>query len=58
MEQHGHIPSGTNEWTLVEAHTPPVPAATSRAAFFVDVKGGEGCLWIDDLDLWQEQGAP
>jgi hypothetical protein len=55
----GRIPLGTNDWTRIEATLPAeqVPAGMSYAAFVVDVKGGgEGRLWLDDLDLWQAEG--
>jgi hypothetical protein len=53
--QPGRIPSGTSEWTLVEAVLPgdAIPAETGQMAFFLDVKGGDGTVWIDDVDLWQ-----
>ena len=52
------IPEGTNEWTLVEADLAAegIPSETTRAAFYVDVKGGgTGTTWMDDLDLWQPE---
>lgn len=52
----GRLPTGTTDWTLVEATLPaesfPTDAAT--AAFYIDAKGGgSGTIWLDDLDLWQ-----
>ena len=55
----GKMPLGTNDWTLVEATLPAdkVPAGMANAAFVVDAKGGgEGRLWLDDIDLWQPGG--
>jgi hypothetical protein len=52
----GKIPTGTTDWTLVEGTIPAdqIPPGTDNAAFVVDViGGGQGKLWIDDLDLWQ-----
>ncbi|MBI3919803.1 MAG: hypothetical protein HY318_00190 [Armatimonadetes bacterium] len=54
----GEIPRGSADWTQVEATLPAdaIPAETDRAAFFVEVNGGgQGRIWIDDLDLWQPE---
>jgi len=58
VDRLGHMPTGTADWILVEAVLSPerIPPEATRAAFFVDVKGGQGTLWIDDLDLWQTEG--
>jgi len=58
-EACGRAPTGAAGWTLVEASLPPerVPTGADRAAFVIDAKGGgQGQLWIDDLDLWQPAG--
>jgi hypothetical protein len=50
------IPTGTADWTLVEATVPAasVPAAAATAAFYIDAKdAGTGAVWFDDFDLWQ-----
>ena len=50
------MPNGTTDWTQVTATlaADEIPAGVSKAAFVVDVKGGgEGQIWLDDLDLWQ-----
>ncbi len=52
----GHIPTGDADWTLVEATLPveSIPRDTATAAFFLDAsRGGQGTVWLDDLDLWQ-----
>ncbi|MCE5215617.1 hypothetical protein LLH03_01190 [bacterium] len=52
----GRLPSGTTDWTLVEAVLPAesIPAGAATAAFYIDAKGGgSGTIWFDDLDLWQ-----
>jgi hypothetical protein len=59
VEACGRIPLGSADWTLVEASlgSEMLPPETDNAAFVVDViGGGEGRLWIDDIDLWQPAG--
>ncbi len=53
--QPARIPLGTQEWTLLSAVLPgsAIPAETRQLACHVDVRGGTGRLWLDDLDLWQ-----
>ncbi len=55
IDRPGRIPSGTTDWTLVEATLSgsEIPPETQQIAFVVDVRNGSGRLWIDDLDLWQ-----
>jgi len=55
VDQPAHIPLGTQEWTSLSAVLPgnEIPAQTKQVAFHVDVRGGTGRLWLDDLDLWQ-----
>jgi hypothetical protein len=50
------IPLGTNEWTLLTSTLPAdsITQGVSKAALFIDAAGGGGSLWIDDVDLWQE----
>jgi hypothetical protein len=58
VEKFGWLPTKTTEWTSIEAFLPAaqIPSEANRAAFFVDVKGGgQGRMWIDDLDLWQPE---
>jgi len=57
VEEPGRIPTGTADWTLVEATLAPelIPSEANRAAFSVDASGGEGRIWLDDLDLWQPE---
>ena len=58
IDGYAKIPLGTNDWTLVTATLPAdqVPAGLANAAFVLDVKGGgEGRLWLDDIDLWQPE---
>ena len=60
IAEPGRIPSGTTDWTLVEAELPgaDVPDGTVKAAFYIDAaKGGAGSVWFDDLDLWQPEGG-
>jgi hypothetical protein len=50
------IPSGTSDWTLVEATLPAelIPEESKTGAFYIDAKGDtSGRVWFDDLDLWQ-----
>ena len=55
VESPAKIPTGTDDWTLVEAVLPAgaLPPETDHAAFFTDARDGTGKLWIDALDLWQ-----
>jgi len=55
VDAPGRIPLGTADWTRVEAtlSADRVPPDATRAALFVDVSGGSGSLWLDDLDLCQ-----
>jgi hypothetical protein len=59
FEGTGTIPSGDADWTPVEATLPAalVPEETSRAAFYIDVKGGTARIWFDDIDVWQLDGT-
>jgi len=58
VDRLGRMPTGTADWALVEAMVAPeqIPPEATKGAFFIDVKGGQGTLWIDDLDLWQTSG--
>ncbi|MBI2297409.1 MAG: hypothetical protein HYU66_00405 [Armatimonadetes bacterium] len=58
IERAARIPFGTADWTRLEAELPgdQIPPETNQIAFYVDVQGGTGRLWLDDLDLWQAAG--
>jgi hypothetical protein len=52
----GAIPTGTSEWTSVEATLPAalLTPEVTKTAFLIDASGGgSGSIWFDDFDLWQ-----
>jgi hypothetical protein len=55
VDQPARIPLGTADWTRLEAELPGagIPPESKQMACHVDVRGGRGRLWLDDLDLWQ-----
>ncbi len=55
IAQPGALPEGTADWTPVAGGIAAgeLPPETVQLALFVDVSGGSGTLWLDDLDLYQ-----